>query len=82
MANIFVTFFVSVFSVDSPGHPCDNEFCENTIDDLSVSPEHVRDTLAALNPNSSIGEDGMQPKLLKTLANGLCVPFHVRSTHL
>ena len=77
MANIFVTSFASVFSIDSPNNPCDNQICENTIDDLSVSPEQVRDTLASLNPNSSMGEDGMHPRLLKALANELCVPLSI-----
>ena len=70
-----MTSFASVFSVDSPDNPCDNQVCENTIDDLSVSPEQVRDTLAAFNLYSSMGEDGMYPRLLIAWANELCVPL-------
>ena len=60
----FLRLFCCYFFVEFPDHPCDYRIRENTSDNLSVSPDYVRDTLAALSPNLSIGQDGVQ----------LCIP--------
>ena len=77
MANMFVRSFASVFSVESPDHPCSHQSCGDIINELEFTSDGIREILASLNPNSSMGEDGLHPRLLKRLASDLCIPLSI-----
>ena len=75
MANIFVETFASVFSLLDPPGAYANQLCHNNIDPLTITPEMIENILSGLDAYSSMGEDGIHPKLLKSLSSRLAIPL-------
>ena len=77
MAECFLQGFASVFCHFVPSNPAQNQFCFNNVDPLIISPDDVQQVLMALDPNSSMGDDGIHPRLLINLSSVLSVPLSV-----
>ena len=77
MAECFVDSFSSVFVPDTPRNPAANQRCVTVIDDLVVTPDIVHDIIANIDVNSSMGGDGIHPRLLNRLAVDLCLPISI-----
>ena len=76
MANTFANRFSSVFNncLNFDGaYP--HQECEEHIDQLVITTKDVESFLADLDPNSSMGEDGLHPRLLRALSSSLAIPF-------
>ena len=77
MANCFVDQFASVFCRTVPGTQSENQLCTSTIFNVDINPESVRKVLEKLDPNKSVGEDGVHPRFLSVLADDLAVPLSI-----
>ena len=77
MADCFASSFASVFIADTPDDPVQNQFCESVTDDICITSSQVHEMLLDLDGNSSMGVDGVHPRLLKNLASDLCVPLSI-----
>ena len=77
MVDCFVTSFATVFSVDEPNAPAPHQTCGEHIGEFAVTPAMVEGVLQSLDCGSSMGGDGMHPRLLKCLASELSLPLSV-----
>ena len=75
MATMFVQTFASVFHDVEPSDPAPNQLCDGIIHDLVIIEYMIEEILKALNPNTSVGSDGIPSRLLKKLAQQLAQPF-------
>ena len=75
MASCFANSFSSVFNNVLPDNPSPHQTSSQEMDDIMVTPEIVHDILSSLNPNSSLGEDGVHPRFLKLLCDNLSFPL-------
>ena len=75
MAEKFSSSFASVFTVTTPSNPAPNETCPNLLADTVVTPVDVEQEIRTLNVNSSMGADGMHPRLLSRCASSLAYPL-------
>ena len=69
--------FSSVFVSDVPSSVADNQRCVNIIDNLYVTPLMIEDIIGKLDGNSSMGGDGIHPRLLKNLSSVLSTPLSI-----
>ena len=77
-ANLFNTFFYSVFTQSSFNLPPLGSLPipPSTICDITISESDVYDALTSLNPTKAMGIDGIGPKVLKSCALALYQPIH------
>ena len=75
MAECFAQAFSSVYVSSLPINNVPHQTCSNLIDDLVISPSIVEMALGNLDGNSSMGEDCIHPKLLKSLSHELSFPL-------
>ena len=75
MAECFADSFSSVYVSDLPINSFSRQIFHSTIEDLVISVERVECVLMSLDANSSMGDDGMHPRLLKALAHDLSYPL-------
>ena len=69
--------FSSVFVSDVPSSVADNQRCVNIIGILYVTPLMIEDIIGKLDGNSSMGGDGIHPRLLKNLSSILSTPLSI-----
>ena len=75
-ANIFNTFFHSVFSRDEHMVPPEvNATFDPNLNNISISVSDVLKNLKALDPSKAIGPDGIPTRILKECANELANPL-------
>ena len=77
MACLFVNYFASVFDPSVPSNICPNQMCDGIIEDIVVTPAMVAVAINTLDPNSSMGIDGIHPRLLTKLSDELSVPLSI-----
>ena len=65
MASCFLDAFSSVFVSDMPINNVTHQVCTVRSGSINITPEIVQDVLSNLDGNSSMGADGIHPKLLK-----------------
>ena len=75
MADCFVDAFASVYVSNLPANDSRHQACTAVSGPLIVDSARIRTILSSLDPNSSMGDDGMHPRLLRTLADVLCYPI-------
>ena len=75
MSETFAEAFSSVYSLDTPNNPAPNQICFNQMEALQVTPDEVFEILSSLDCNTSMGSDGVHPRLLNRLAGSLCIPL-------
>ena len=75
MAKQFAHSFRSVFETTSPQRPAPNQLSETVLQDISVTALDVQREIATLDPNSSMGADGIHPRLLLRCSSSLSQPL-------
>ena len=60
-----------------PPNHVDHQSCADVYPTLVVNPDTVSVILKGLDPNSSMGNDGVHPRFLKTLSDELCIPLSI-----
>ena len=75
MAQCFMQSFVGVFSVGSPQNAAPNQTFMGPLPDIRVSPTDVETAIKTLDVNSSMGFDGVHPRLLVRCAAELSHPL-------
>ena len=77
LANICNSYFHSAFNRPVVGEelPHMEAVCENTIEDIEITPSMVAKKLEKLNKFKSSGPDNIHPHLLKETADSLGVPL-------
>ena len=75
MADCFVRSFKSVYAIGVPDAPSAHQRCTSRVEDLILNRETVESLLSNLDPNSSMGGDGVHSRMLKMLAHELSTPF-------
>ena len=64
MAQCFMQSFAGVFTDVPPQNPAPNQMFEGVLTDIRVSPADVEQAIKTLDVNSSMGFDGIHPRLL------------------
>ena len=77
MAKQFVSSFSRVFEVATPRFPAPNQTCPGILEGFQISPDEVYNILSAIDSDTSVGMDGMHPRLLKNLAADLALPLAI-----
>lgn len=83
-ANIFNSFFQSVFNKFSPADAPDPNavpVTDSVISDLSCSPDDVASVLRQLDPTKACGPDGISSRILKNCAHELAPSLTKRFNH-
>ena len=75
MAQQFVSSFSRVFEVATPRFPAPNQTCSGILEGFQITPDEVCNILSAIDSDTSVGMDGMHPRLLKNLAADLALPL-------
>ena len=78
MADCFLHAFASVFSTGVSGSPAKHQTCPDSVllDGIDFTLDDVGAVLNNLDPNSSMGPDGLHPQLLKSCSETLAYPLH------
>lgn len=76
-ANLFSSFFQSVFIVDSEASDFQNlsQLTDHGIGDLSCSADEVAKLLQSIDVNKASGPDNIPPRILKECAMELALPL-------
>ena len=77
MADYFASTFASIYNNSLIQNPCPNQLCNSTISDVVITPAKVEQLLLKLDCGSAMGEDGLHPRMLKTLACKFSVPLTI-----
>ena len=77
MANNFADSFSRVFIADVPSNTVPHQVSHKTSSLPLIDFDNVCKVLLSLDPNSSVGGDGVHPRLLKSLADVLSVPLAI-----
>ena len=75
MAKIFVTTFERVFETNVPQHPAAHQSTPIQLPDLTVTSLSIEQQIKTLDMNSSMGIDGVHPRLLTRCAASLSYPL-------
>ena len=75
MSECFASSFSSVYVRSIPRNDCPHQTFSGTISNLLITPAAVAAYLGDLQPNSTMGDDGLHPRLLKSLSNELSLPL-------
>jgi len=78
-ANAFNKFFSSVFTIEDGSSLPDFSINVDApiLNDVPITPEIVYTKLSNLNPNKAAGPDNWPPKVLKEMAEQLCIPLTI-----
>ena len=77
MAAQFVSSFVGVFANQAPAAPAAHQTSNEHLPDILISPSDVLREIKSLNTNSSMGMDGIHPRLLSRCASTLSMPLSI-----
>ena len=77
MAAQFVSSFVSVFANQVPTAPAAHQTSNDHLHDILITPSDVLREIKSLNINSSMGMDGIHPRLLSRCASTLSMPLSI-----
>ena len=77
MANNFAHAFSSVFTTVDPLNVDEHQFSNTVSTPVYITSSLVESVLNSLDPNSSLGEDGIHPRMLKALAVQLSFPLSI-----
>jgi len=79
--STFNKFFSSVFTIEDGSSLPDFSINVDApiLNDAPIAPEIVYTKLSNLNPNKAVGPDNWPPKVLKEMAEHLCIPFFRKS---
>ena len=75
MADLFLRSFSGVFVTHAPTNPAPNQLCEDHLESIHVTYDDVAAVIAKMDSDSSIGLDGIHPRLLKNLSHILSLPL-------
>lgn len=76
-ANLFATYFSSVYSSDNPYCPPEMSLNHLNLPDYSISISTIYTELSSLSPHKGPGPDGVHPILLKNCPFVLARPLHI-----
>ena len=77
MSECFARSFASVFDRSLPSNNFPHQQFQGQITDLVITTECIAKFLQDLDPNSSMGYDGIHPRLLKYLSAELSLPLAI-----
>ena len=77
MAKCFASFFASVFVTDDPQNPAEHQITNLNLPAFLATPEEVARQINSLDKNSSMGPDGIHPRLLRECVQQLSKPLSV-----
>lgn len=80
MAECLVTNFKSVFVEETPPNPAPHQIANSNILNIQFSQEEIEKVLMQLDPNTSMGPDGVHPLLLKECAATIAYPIRLIAT--
>ena len=66
-----------MFVSDIPLSVANNQRCGNVIDNLYITPQIIEEIINKLDSNSSMGGDGVHPRLLRSLSSILSTPLSI-----
>ena len=75
-ANLFNSFFYSVFSANTDPITLDTSFPDSSFCSINISLEDTYTALTSLDPSKAMGGDGIPPIILKHAAVALLEPIH------
>ena len=75
MAECFLTSFASVFNSVAPANPAVHQHSFSSLGDITITCGDVSEAISSLDANSAMGDDGMHPRMLKSLSHKLCAPL-------
>ena len=75
MSECFLQGFSSVFCGEINTAPEPNQICHNSMEQFIITPCMVYKALNSLDPNSSMGGDGIHPRMLVKLSSSLALPL-------
>ena len=76
MAELFNTYFKSVFSLDnSDDFPDCKHFINDCLSNVILTIDEVTDILNDLNPNKALGPDGIPTRVVRTCSEQLALPL-------
>ena len=73
-AEIFNSYFSSVFTIENNEVPNFECRCDFQLCDIVITVDKVRQLLKCINSSKSVGPDNVHPRFLKELANELALP--------
>ena len=77
-AQVLADYFSSVFTREPEGETSEEPIrCSKTIKLCSINPSTVASKLKKLKTFKSPGPDGLHPRVLHELANGICTPLSI-----
>ena len=77
MSECFANAFSSVYVTSIPSNDCLHQNFSGSISNLLITPATVAACLEDLQPNSTMGDDGLHPRLLKSLSSELSLPLSI-----
>ena len=77
MAECFVESFSSVFTVNEPANPEPHQQSPNHLENISATSDEIAAAIATLDPKSSMGADGVHPRLLRNCGEQLSKPLSI-----
>ena len=77
MAEQFVLSFGSVFSAHTPANPAPHQRANVELHSFEATRREVEEAIGTLRPNSSMGNDGIHPKLLIKCCKELSLPLAI-----
>ena len=75
MATLSATSFVGVFESETPNTPAGHQTSDSYLPSFTVTPIDVLREVKSLDVNSSMGIDGVHPRLLSRCASSLSAPL-------
>ena len=75
MSERFLHGFSSTFCAEIITVPESKKICHNSMEQLLITPCMVYKLLKSLDPSSSMGGDGIQPRMLVKLSTSLALPL-------
>ena len=75
MATLLAASFVGVFESEIPNSPADHQASDSYLPSFTVTPTDVLREVKSLDVNSSMGIDGVHPRLLSRCASSLSIPL-------
>ena len=76
-AEIFKAYFSSVFTIENDNIPSLEKFSHNTLCEIVVTIDKVRQLLMSVNSSKSAFPDKIHPRFIKELAHELALPVYI-----
>lgn len=77
MSECLVTKFQSVFVEEAPTNPAPHQEARSRLTSIHFTTKEVENVLKKLNPNTSMGPDGLHPHLLRECSVSIASPIHL-----